>query len=110
MTPARWATVRDRAVPKVRAAIDAAFVLTPTPAPYDILNQADAHNLNSASWALAVFGLLPREEVPYGHFPYGHVNAPGRLVIETRYHDQHYQLFVETRPAGWAPVAGIIRW
>lgn len=110
MTPSRWATVRDHAAPKVRAAVDAAFALTPTPAPYDILNQADAQNLGHPHWALAVFGLLPREDVPYGHFPYGHVAAPGRVVIREHVHERHYQLFVDTRPAGWAPVAEIVRW
>ena len=109
MTPALWATVRDRAAPKVRAAIDAAFARTSTPAPYDILNQADAQNLGHAHWAMAIFGLLPMEEVPYGHFPYGHVAAPGRVVLRESVHEEHFKLFVDTRPAGWAPTAEIIR-
>ncbi|MFO1209599.1 MAG: hypothetical protein U1E40_10305 [Amaricoccus sp.] len=109
MTPARWATVRDRAVPKVRATIDAVFARTPTPVPYDILNEADTQNLGHAYWALAVFGLLPLEKVPYGYFPYSHVNALGRVVMREHIHEQHYQLFAETRPAGWTPVAEIIR-
>ena len=102
------AVLRGGWLPRVRD-LDAAFARTSTPAPYDILNQADAQNLGHAHWAMAIFGLLPMEEVPYGHFPYGHVAEPGRVVLRESVHEEHFKLFVDTRPAGWAPTSEIIR-
>jgi hypothetical protein len=109
MTPALWATVRDRAAPGVRLVVDEAFAKTPTPAPYDILNIADAEGWERPEWAMAVFGLLPIESPAPGAFPWASVDRPGNLLIHTRLHEKYYRLFAETRTAGWTPKASITR-
>ncbi len=109
MTPAVWTTVRDRAAPRVQGVVDRAFALSASPAPYDILNCADVEGWERPEWTMAVFGLLPIESPSPGAFPWASVNRPGTLVVRTRFHEEHYRLFAETRPAGWTPKATIVR-
>jgi hypothetical protein len=111
MTPRLWATIRDRTAPRVQATIDMAFEKHAKPVPYDILNCADAQNLGHPQWAMAIFGLLPIDNPVPGHFPHWEVWKPGRKVeISEHVHARHFDLFLETRPAGWAPAVEIVRW
>lgn len=110
MKHAAWATVRDGAAPLTRAVADRAFALSPSPAPFDILNCADWEDHPRPHMCMAIFGLLPIADPPPHHFPWGDVGKhKGPLLIHTRDHEQHYRLFVDTRPTGWAPRATIVR-